>query len=335
MPKLTGQNLFLAIVVAGSIGAVGYLLATGDRDLTNHAEAGVSRLKLEDIPFDGARAYDYLRQICDLGKRISGTPEMKAQQDMLTAHFEKLGGRVTRQDFRARDPRTGEAVPMTNLIVEWHPERKERILLCAHYDTRPFPDQDRANPQGDFYGANDGGSGTALLMELAHGLRDLPGNLGVDFVLFDGEELVYAEGDPYFLGSQHFARDYAANPPAHRYKAAVLLDMVGDADLQIFQERNSLSWSDSRPLVNEIWKKAKELAVREFVARPKHTVNDDHLALRNVGRIPSCDIIDFDYPHWHTEQDVVEQCSALSLAKVGWVVREWLADAVRAKPRAP
>jgi glutaminyl-peptide cyclotransferase len=332
MPKLTGQNLFLAVVVAGSLGLMAYLALTGDRGLTNHAEAGAGQQKIEDIPFNGTRAYEYLRQVCDIGRRISGTPGMAAQQQLLTDHFQKLGGQVSRQEFRARDPRDGSAVPMANLIVQWHPERRERILLCAHYDTRPFPDQDPVNPRGLFIGANDGGSGTALLMELAHDMRDLPGDLGVDFVLFDGEELVYRDGDPYFLGSEHFARTYVAEPPPYRYKAAVLLDMVGDADLQVFQEKNSVSWPETRPLVNDIWKTARRLGVREFIARTKHQVNDDHLALRNIARIPCCDVIDFDYPFWHTEQDVPERCSALSLAKVGWVIREWLGEAVRERP---
>ena len=89
---------------------------------------------------------------------------MQQQQELLKAHFEKLGGRVTLQEFDARHPLDGSSVPLANLIVEWHPERKERILLCCHYDTRPFPDEDPVNPRGVFVGANDGASGTALLM---------------------------------------------------------------------------------------------------------------------------------------------------------------------------
>lgn len=287
-----------------------------------------SRLRLDEIPFDGAQAYDYLQQLCALGPRVSGTQGMAEQQALLERHFGDLGGQVEKQAFRARHPADGSAVQMTNLIVRWHPDRSERILLCAHYDTRPFPDRDPTNPQGMFLGANDGGSGVALLMELGRGMGDLAGELGVDFVFFDGEELVLREGDPYFLGSEHFAREHVREP-ACTYRWGVLLDMVADADLQIYQERNSLSWRETRPLVQELWGVARRLGVREFIARPKYEIRDDHLALRNIGRIPTCDVIDFDYPAWHTEADLPEQCSALSLAKVGWVVEEWLRAAVR------
>ena len=126
-------------------------------------------------PLDALRAYRYLEQICDLGPRYSGSPGMRAQQELLQKHFEQLGGRVTLQELTARNP-LGGTVPMANMIVQWHPERKERILLCAHYDTRPLPDRD-PNPQrqrdGIFIGANDGASGVAALMELAHQMPDL------------------------------------------------------------------------------------------------------------------------------------------------------------------
>jgi Zn-dependent M28 family amino/carboxypeptidase len=171
-------------------------------------------------------------------------------------------------------------------------------------------------------------------MELAHGLPELPGPLGVDIALFDGEELVYDEDrDPYFLGSDHFARDYVQKPPAYRYAAAVLLDMVGDRHLQIYQEGFSLSWPDSRPLVEGIWRTARRLGVREFIERRGHDVRDDHIKLHDVAGIPACDIIDFDYlepgtrrSYWHTRADTPDKCSPESLAKVGWVVHEWLKE---------
>lgn len=290
-----------------------------------------SKLKQADIPFGGERAFQYLKEICAIGPRVSGTEGMRRQQAYLKAHFEKLGGRVTLQEFNARHPQDGSAVRMANLIVEWHPDRKERILLCAHYDTRPFPDQDPIDRRGIFLGANDGASGAALFCEMAHSMPELKTKYGVDFVLFDGEELVYdGQRDPYFLGSEHFAREFAANPPAHRYKCGVLLDMVGDAQLQIYQEINSLRSPQQQQVVNDIWGVARSLGVREFIARPNHEVRDDHLALNDIARIPSIDIIDFDYPnarppgYWHTTQDVPEKCSALSLAKVGWVLKTWL-----------
>jgi glutaminyl-peptide cyclotransferase len=281
-------------------------------------------------PLNGQRAYEYLTQICALGPRISGSEGMRRQQEMVKEHFEKLGGKVSLQRFEVANPLGGAKVPMANLICEWHPERKERILLCAHYDTRPLPDQDPdpvQQRQGLFLGANDGASGVAVLMELAHLMPSLPGDVGVDFVLFDGEELVYREGrDKYFLGSEHFAKQYAASPPEHKYRWGVLLDMVGDANLSIYQESHSVAWRDTRPIVREIWATAGKLGVDEFIPRVGYRVLDDHLPLRNIARIPTCDIIDFDYPYWHTVRDVPRRCSGSSLSKVGWVLYEWLKD---------
>jgi glutaminyl-peptide cyclotransferase len=278
-------------------------------------------------PLDGLRAFRYLEQICALGPRPSGSPAMQQQQEMLRQHFEQLGGKVTMQPFRANDPLGGPPVSMANMLVEWHPERKDRVLFCVHYDTRPLPDRD-PNPalrrNGVFIGANDGGSGTAVLMELAHHMPSYDGEVGVDFLLVDGEELVYTEKrDPYLLGSTYFAEQYVRNPPPHKYRWGVVLDMVGDESLQLYQEQNSVSWRDSRPLVKDIWNTAARLGVKEFIPRAKFTVKDDHLPLRNIAKIPSCDIIDFDYPAWHTTLDTPQRCSPTSLAKVGWVVLEW------------
>ncbi len=291
-------------------------------------------------PLDGMRAFRYLEQLCALGPRPSGSAAMQKQQELLREHFEKLGGKVTMQKFRAANPLGGERVPMANMIVEWHPDRKERILLCAHYDTRPLPDRDPNPVQqrfGKFIGANDGGSGTALLMELAHLMPKLEGPVGVDFLLVDGEELVYEEKrDPYLLGSTWFAEQYIRQPPEHKYRWGVVLDMVGDESLQLYQERNSVTWRDTRPLVKEIWATAARLGVDEFIPRARYEVKDDHLPLRNTAKIPTCDIIDFDYPAWHTTMDTPQRCSPTSLAKVGWVVYEWLKgqQAEGAKPQA-
>ena len=301
-----------------------------DRGPNGEATAAGTRLTLQDIPFDGVRAYQYLKQLCAIGPRPSGSPGMAKQQKLLAEHFQKLGGQVEFQRFRVRDPRNGAWVPMANLIVRWHPRSVNRVLLCAHYDTLPYPMLDRRNPRGTFVGANDNASGVALLMELAHEISALKINYGVDFVLFDGEEYIFRDGDRMFLGSEFFARKYVKEQsrqrPKYRYRWGVLLDMIGDADLRIPQERNGLWWRDTRPLVAEIWGIAARLGVREFVAKPMREVDflDDHVMLHEIGRIPCIDVIDFDYPPWHTQGDTPDKCSSLSLAKVGWVIREWL-----------
>jgi len=323
--KISGQRIYFAAVLAGSCLLAGYLVWPEAQSLLRReARAAPRRARLDDIPFDGQQAYEHLREICALGRRISGSRGMERQQELLTRHFEECGAEVERQEFKVRHPLDGFAVPMTNLIARWHPDRRQRILLCAHYDTRPYPDRDPVNPKGEFVGANDGASGTAILMQLARGMRELDGTLGVDMALFDGEELVYDEAGEYFLGSTYFSRQYAAGKSQARYRWAVLLDMVGDSDLKIHREGNSVGWRDTKPLVEAIWATAKRLGVREFASGRGHEVRDDHLPLHDIAKIPACDIIDFDYPYWHTEGDTPKRCSALSLAKVGWVLQEWL-----------
>mgnify|MGYP006270412061 CR=1 FL=1 len=264
--------------------------------------------------FSGPRAMAHLEAICGLGPRPSGSEAMTKQRAVLVDHFRGAGATVTGQAFQVRDRRTGRPVHMENLVVEWHPDRNERILLGAHFDTRPFPDRDPVDPRGVFLGANDGASGVALLMELAGAMPGL-GGPGVDFVLFDGEEYVVDPRDPYFLGSTYFARQYAAarkGGRGHRYRAAVVVDMVADRNLEIWQEQYSVSWPESRPLVESIWAVARRLQVRQFVPRPRHAIQDDHVPLRAIGGIPACDVIDFDYPQWHTTADTPAHCAAVS-----------------------
>lgn len=281
--------------------------------------------------YDGSRAFRYLNQLCDYGPRPSGSPAMKRQQEELSKFFQSQGASVTMQTFEIRHPEDGSSVPMANLVASWYPDRPKRFLLCAHYDTRPFPDRDPLNQRGVFVGANDGASGTAGLMELAHHMNDLPADVGVDMVLFDGEEFVWQQGrDDYFLGSTFFAENYRASPPKIPYQAGILLDMIGDRELKIYYEQNSMRFA--RDVAKGVWKTAAELGVRAFVARVRHQIQDDHIPLNEIAAIPTIDLIDFDYPrpgigapkYWHTEQDVPDNCSGESLAAVVWVVHQWL-----------
>lgn len=329
MRKPDGPTLLLGSVVAIAIGVVCWLV------LFKNGEASGQRrkreLSLAEIPFNGVRSYQWLEQICALGRRVSGTEGMLKQRQMLADHFSALGGKVSLQQWEVQTPRPAL---LANMIIQWHPEARDRIVLCAHYDTRPFPDEDRRQPRGLFLGANDGASGVAVLCELAQHMRALDCRYGVDFVLFDAEEFIFNKRtDRFFLGSEYFATDYKQNPPPHQYRWGVLLDMVGDKDLQLHTEKNSITWRDTRPLVEDIWGTAKRLGVNEFVPRSRHQVSDDHLALRNIAGIATCDIIDFDYPYWHTVEDTPDKCSPLSLAKVGWVLLEWLQQVDRTPPK--
>ncbi len=279
---------------------------------------------------DGQLAYQVLVKICELGPRISGSHAMIQQIEMLDRYFSGLGATVQRQSFSILHPNDRTPVELTNLIVQWHPERRDRIIVCCHYDTRPFPDRDPVNRHGLFLGANDGASGVGLLYELGPFMPKIDGRYGIDFVFFDAEEFVYdAARDPLFLGSTHFAKNYVTNPPDHRYVAGVLVDMIGDKDLNIYYERNSMQ--HARDITRSIWRIAERQNIDAFIPRVRHTIRDDHLPLINIARIPTCDIIDFDFPnpasknsYWHTQQDTPDKCSPESLAKVGNVLLVWL-----------
>jgi hypothetical protein len=280
------------------------------------------------VKVDGDRAYGYLTKICDIGPRVSGSKGMERQQQLIAEHFSKLKAQVRYQPFDERHPQTRTPVRMNNMIITWDREAKERVLIACHYDTRPRADRD-PNPalaqREGFLGANDGASGVALLMEMGHHLREIKPTYGVDFVFFDGEELVFDSfKDPYFLGSEYFSKEYHDNRPEYKYVYGVVIDMIGDKDLKLYYERNSMRYAPD--LTRSIWNTAKRLDVKEFILKEKHDVRDDHLALNEIAGIPACDIIDFDYDHWHTMKDVPANCSGASLAKVARVLLAWLEE---------
>ena len=278
----------------------------------------------EPVPFDGERAMRYLEDICKIGPRISGTEGMKKQQELVQKHFEALGGKVELQRFTAVQESQGQPVAMANVIASWHPERLRRVIICSHYDTRPIADQepDPRKWHEPFVSANDGGSGVALLMELAHSFKDLKTSVGVDLVLFDGEEYIFdAKRDKYFFGSEHFARAYQKNRPTFKYVGAILLDMIAGKNGRIPVEQNS--WFQARALAEEIWGIATELKCDIFKQQLGDQVLDDHLALNRAG-IPAIDLIDFSYPHWHRLSDVPAQCSAAAMTQVARVLSVWL-----------
>lgn len=315
---------------AGPAFAIAALLLPGSQPSLSSQEPPAMAAK--PAPIDGKRALGYLEQICELGPRVAGTEANTRQRQMVAEHFRKQGGQVREQHFYYPHPLSGRRVNMANLIGSWHPERLRRVVLCAHYDTRPHADEevnpDRLNKP--FIGANDGASGVALLMEIANHLEKHETPWGVDLVLFDGEELVYGNNPrrgEYFLGSTHFAQEYA-NQRRQRgrarteYVAGILFDMVGGKDLQIKREPTSME--KAPVLMREVWAVARQAGARSFSNLIGREVMDDHLPMNQAG-IPTIDLIDFDYPFWHTIDDVPANCSAESLADVGRVVTGWLA----------
>ncbi len=282
-----------------------------------------------EIKLDERRAFGYLEAICKLGSRQSASAGMLKQQELIEEHFTKLGAHVTNQEFDIPHPKKGVPVRMKNLIVSWHPEATERVLLCCHYDTRPFPDRDPFRPKGTFFGANDGGSGVALFMELGHSMAVIQPTFGVDMVFFDGEEFIFQrDGGKFFWGSEHFAKRYRDHPPKYRYVCGVLVDMIGDKNLNIRPE--PLSQKFAPKISASLFETARSLGIKEFLAQPHpFDINDDHVPLNEIAKIPTADLIDFDYPHWHTTKDKPSECSGASLVKVGRVLLTWLQDVPR------
>jgi glutaminyl-peptide cyclotransferase len=280
----------------------------------------------DDALFDASRAMGYLKDICKIGPRISGSDGMKKQQELLKKHFESLGGKVEMQKFTAQQRSQPRPVDMANMMVSWYPDRQRRVILCSHYDTRPIADQepDRRKWHEPFLSANDGGSGVALLMELAHQMKDFKTEVGVDFVLFDGEEYIFDPEpghDKYFFGSEHFASAYAKEKRKKEYLGAVLLDMIAGKNPSFPVEQNS--WEMASSLVDQLWKIAAAQGCVLFKAQEGPKVLDDHLALNGKG-IPTVDIIDFDYPHWHRLSDLPDNCSGDSMYQVARVLTTWL-----------
>ncbi len=264
-------------------------------------------------PFDADRAYTYLREQCAFGPRVPGTRAHAACRDYLRAHLRERVGEAVLQPFALQTPE--RSIPMWNVLAGHDARNPHQVLLCAHWDTRPTADEedDPANRSRPIIGANDGASGVAVLLEIANALRESPPTVGVRFVLFDGED--YGPGaDRMYLGAKH----YAANLPEPNPEWGVLLDMVGDRDLQIWRERNS---EDQASAVNDRLFDAARDAGHGDVFRDdeRWTITDDHLPLLEAG-VAVVDLIDFDYPHWHTLEDTPDKCSPESLGAVGETV---------------
>ncbi len=321
------------------------------------AQAAPSR-----VVFDGQRAFSHLQAQCDFGPRVPGTPAHEQTKEYLKKELGRWADEVKEQRFylqqagkrieftnliaivrpkktaqrdfspqsaqRARSKVSADAIaseansslrsPRSQRLISLNDQSKPWALICAHWDSRPTADQDpnpvlRSKP---IPGADDGASGAAVVLELARvlSLHRPPGE--VMLVLFDGEDYGTWPGE-MLLGSRHFAREYKGPKP----EWAVLLDMVGDKNLEIPIEGYSAERAPA--VVERVWRAAEKLGISAFSRRQQGGVIDDHLPLLNAG-IPCIDLIDFDYPYWHTLADTPDKCSPASLQAVGDVLVEAL-----------
>ncbi|MBN1780429.1 M28 family peptidase [bacterium] len=263
--------------------------------------------------FDKTRAFEALQKQCAFGPRNPGSQGHRACLDYLVSTLGQYTDRVQKQVFHDRVPGKTQMCRYTNIMASFG-FQPQRILLCAHWDTRPVADQDPApeNRQHPIPGANDGASGVAILLEIARILKESPAPVGVDIVFFDAEDSgIEGDWESWCLGSQYFAKSGILKT---RPEFAVLLDLVGDSDLAFPIEGYSQKYAPR--FVEIIWTRAHNLGLSEFIDREGPAVIDDHLPLLRSG-VPAVDIIDFDYPYWHTLEDTPDKCSAESLGTVG------------------
>ena len=294
--KRTLRNLsalmLILILVSGAAGC-------GPNNAEDPVEPGV---------FRGDRAYKDLEAQLDFGPRHPGSEGHKQIRTWLADQLDQAGWDVEVQEGEL------QGQPIYNLIAT-RENAEEYLLLGAHYDTREFADQDPDPELRDepVPGANDGASGVAVLLELARVLP--PGqDPAVRLVFFDAEDNGRIQGQDWILGSSYYAGTMDEHP-----EAVVILDMIGDRELNIFQERTSTDW-----LREQIWQSAADLGYdRFFLAREKYSILDDHTPFLEAG-VPAVDVIDFDYPAWHTTGDTLDKVSQESLQIVGETILRWL-----------
>ena len=270
--------------------------------------------------FDSAKAFDHLKAMVAIGPRYSGSPGIRQTRAYLTRELSAIGLKVEEQPFIANSPKG--KVEMVNLIVRLPGKRAEKILFTGHYDTKNLP---------NFVGASDAGSSAAFLIELARALKDQPREFTYEFVWFDGEEAfcnLWDEcskpGQPdHTYGSQHYVDAAKQAGALKAIKAMILVDMIGDKDLQIRRERKGTAW-----LTDMIWAAAKRVGHGGTFVDLSTDIEDDHVPFINAG-VEAVDIIDLDYPYWHNDQaccDDLSRVSARSLQIVGEVLLAAIPD---------
>ncbi len=272
--------------------------------------------------FDSKRAFEYIEQQCAFGPRTPNSPAHDRCREYLLQKLQETTPICRRQQFIHIDNKKNDTLRLTNLIASFNPEHKTRILFCAHWDCRPRADKesDTSLHRQPVLGANDAASGVAVLLVMAEIMKFHRPPIGVDIVFFDGEDYGrddYPEG--WLLGSKYFVR----NIGGYRPSAVILLDMIGDSDLQIHREYYSNT--HARWLVDKFWKAAKIENAAHFFDDVKHTVLDDHVPFLQAG-FPAIDIIDMDYPFWHTLADTPDKCSESSLGEVGRTLVRFVYD---------
>jgi hypothetical protein len=263
--------------------------------------------------FSGEKALAHVQTMVDFGPRPPGTDAIEKTRAYLVKQLEAAGWKVERQSFSDDTPRG--KVQFVNLIATFGSQPTPSFVVCSHYDTKTF---DNAR----FVGANDGGSSTGVLVELARVLAENPELAKkIELVFFDGEEayVAFTDTDGLF-GSRYFAKQLAAQDKAKQFRGGVLFDMVGDKSLTI-----TLPPDSPAELARDIFASSEALNLRKHFTYFDRDITDDHTPLNEIG-IPVIDLIDFDYPPWHTPDDTIDKLSAESLRVTGAVAGYFLSE---------
>lgn len=279
-------------------------------------EGGESAARRTPGPFDGEQALAYVREQLAFGPRVPGTPAHVAAGDWIVRAMRERADTVVEQRWEHRTA-DGRTLALRNIFAQFRPGVAERVLYVTHWDSRPRSESARDSAQRAMPvpGANDGASGTAMLIALGDLLKVTPPTVGVDFLFVDGED--YGEFGPpdvdVLIGSSYFAQHPLVGGYAPLF--GVLWDMVGDRDLQFEQEANSLR--DAPEVVSLVWDTARELGYGStFASVQGLAITDDHIPLLKAG-LRVIDVIDLDYPWHHTPEDTIDKVSAASLKIVG------------------
>jgi glutaminyl-peptide cyclotransferase len=265
--------------------------------------------------FDGLTALSYVKTQLDFGPRIPGSPGAQRCGDWIIAQMQKRADTVIVQSWTYRTV-AGVDLPLRNVLARFRPAATDRVLYVTHWDTRPISDEarDSAERKLPVPGANDGASGVALFIALGDLLKKTPPSVGVDLLFVDGEDYGdFSKSQDVLLGSTYFA----SHLPSTDYRPifGVLWDMIGDRDLEIYQEGNSIQQAPE--VVKRVWDQAADLGYGQyFIPQYRYTVTDDHVPLLKAG-LRVIDVIDFQYPPHHTPQDTYDKVSSQSLQIVG------------------
>lgn len=301
---------------------------------TEETEVAGEAVKVAVPAFSADSAYAYIEKQVSFGPRVPGSTAQQKCAEWMSGKFRSFGYQVTEQKFNAV-LYNGKTVPGINLVASYKPEATKRILLAAHWDSRPISDKDPHQKNKAIDGANDGASGVGVLMEIARNLARDSAEAGVDFVLFDVEDWGAPEGytgdvsalanGGWCLGSEYWSK----TPHKAGYSAyyGILLDMVGAADARFYHEQYSLHYAPS--IISTVWNAASQLGFGPYFPNtPGGGITDDHVPVNEIAKIPMIDIIDYRidstggnfFPYHHTLGDNMSAINKNTLKAVGQTV---------------